>query len=217
VPFVSLAVALGVAATCQASDEDFFYWSKATFLISVAEDWQFAFEHKLGFDEEARRLDHHQQDYGFVYGGVGDWLKLFAAVKVVHARSDDRDEWLQEIRPHANAAVFSTLFDLDMVNRSRIEYRDTEDEGTFWRFRHRLAFVLPQELTPLRIKPYVSEEVFYSFNADRFHGNRVQAGLFIPLHEGVRLELFYFWHLDKEAPDDWCDANVVGSYVRFTF
>lgn len=216
--FVCLALvpALGVTTRCPASDEDFFYWTKATVLVSIAEHWQFGFEQKFGFGEEARRLDHHMQDYGLVYNGFGDWLKLYGAVKVVHARTDDREAWIQEIRPHFNAAVFSKLFALDMVNRSRIEHRNIEDEYVIWRFRHKLGFIWPEELTPLRIKPYVSDEIFYSFNAERFYGNRVQSGLFIPLHETVRLELFYFWHIGRDVLH-WNDTNVLGTYVRFQF
>ena len=219
VSFVTLALTLvlGVATTCRASDEDFFYWTKATFLVSIAEHWEFGFEQKFGFDEDARHVAHHIQDYGFVYDGVGDWLKLYGTVKVVHAKVDDRESWIQEIRPHFNAAVFSKLFGLDMVNRSRIEYRNIEDLGIIWRLRHKIGFIWPEELTPLRIRPYVADEIFYSFDADRFHGNRVQTGLFLPLHEKVRLELFYFWHIDKDAPHDWDDVNVFGTYVRFKF
>ena len=51
--------------------------------------------------------------------------------------------------------------------------------------------------TPLKIQPYTAEEVFYSFDGEGFNQQRLYGGVFIPLHEKVRLELFYIWKLDK--------------------
>ena len=214
---VTLAVVmlLGMPPVGRASDEDFRYWSKATFLVPIAEQWEFGFEQKAGFDDEARRLGHHMQDYGLGYTNTEGWLKLYGALKMVHAQTEDRDDWVHETRPHFNIAVLSQFRGVDVINRSRIEYRDIEDEHTVRRFRHKIRIDSPVTFTRLQIKPYVAEEIFYNFNADRFNGNRIQAGFFIPLHEKVRLDLFYFWHIHKEDDHDWSDANVIGTYIRF--
>ena len=78
-----------------------------------------------------------------------------------------------------------------------------EDEDAVWRLRHKVRVNSPVTFTPWQIRPYVAEEVFYDFNGERFNGNRVQTGLFIPLQEQIRLELFYFWHLSKEDNRHW--------------
>jgi hypothetical protein len=70
--------------------------------------------------------------------------------------------------------------------------------------------------TPLEIEPYVAEEVFINFDEQGFNQQRLYGGVFIPLHEKVRLELFYLWKLDK-AGDQWHDTNVIGSWVYFQF
>jgi len=210
------AAALGTGSVCSGSDEDFLYWTKATFLIPVWDDWQFGFQQKLAFEDEARRLDHQQRDYGLIYSGLADWIKLFGAVKVTHAKTDDRRDWTVEIRPHLNIGIRSKLCGLDMINRSRIEYRDIEDENTTWRFRHKVLFVSPATFTSWRLQPFIGDELFYSFNSRRFSGQRLCTGLYVPLAETIRLELFYFWHL-YEDEGHWHDANILGSYVRFTF
>jgi len=210
-------IALCASSRCPASAEDFIYWAKGTFLIPIKEQWELGFEQKFGFTDESRRLDHHTQDLGVVYTHADGWLKLSGAVKTAHAQTDDRDGWIHETRPHLNAAIFSKLFGLDMANRSRLAYRDIDDEDNLWRFRHKVRFTRPVALTPLEIKPYVADEIFYNFNADRFNGHRLQAGLFVPLHKKIRLELFYFWHIHKEDDNDWCDVNVIGSFFRFKF
>ena len=213
---VVAALVLGAGSVGSASDEDFMYWTKATFLVPIRDDWQFGFEQKFGFEDEARRLDHQQQDYGLVYSGLADGLKVFGVVKVVHEKTDDREDWIRELRPHFNAAVSSKLLGLDLINRARIEYRDIADENTTWRFRHKVLLVSPVTFTAWQVKPYIGDELFYSFNSRRFSGQRLCTGLYIPLAESIRLELFYFWHLYDDE-DHWHDTNILGSYLRFTF
>jgi hypothetical protein len=219
VRFMALAVVamLGMNPMCLASDEDFLYWTKASFLVPIREQWEFGFAQKTGFEDEARRLDHHSQDYGLSYTHANGWLKLQGALKHAHAPTADRNDWTHEIRPHFSIAFLSKLRGVDVINRSRLEYRHFEDYDNIWRFRHKIRIDSPVRFTPLQIEPYMADEIFYNFNADRFYGNRVQAGLFIPLHEKVRLDLFYFWHTRKQDDQDWSNTNVIGSYVRFKF
>ncbi|MHC4518838.1 MAG: hypothetical protein ACYTAS_09645, partial [Planctomycetota bacterium] len=118
---LAAVLVLSTNSVGRASDEDFRYWAKATFLIPIREQWEFGFEQKFGFEDEARRLGHYMQDYGFVYTNVDGWLKLFGALKVVRASIDERDDWIREVRPHFNIALFSEHWGVDIVNRSRIE------------------------------------------------------------------------------------------------
>ena len=129
----------------------------------------------------------------------------------------DGDDWANEMRPLLNATVKSTLFGCGLSNRFRVTYRDIEDEDNVWALRHRVTVQSPVTLTAWQIQPYVAEEVFVQFDDENFNGNRLQAGLYIPLQEQIRLELFYFWHLSEEDDHHVYDTHVVGSYVRFTF
>jgi len=215
------AVALiGVMVLCVSSqalasdDGDFEYWSKASFLIPIKDAWQFKLDQKFSFADEARRLDNHQQDFGLVYSGLADWIDLGLSVKQKFAK--DGDDWERESRPHFNIKAKSTLFGCGLSNRSRLEYRDVEDDDTVWRFRHKIAVKSPATITPWKIQPYVAEEVFVQLDDEGFNANRISTGLYIPLHEKVRLELFYAWDLDEE-PDCWHDMNLIASYVRIQF
>lgn len=207
-------VVLSTTPVCFSSEEDFSYWMKAKFLVPITAQWVLGFEQKVGFEDEGRRLGHHTQDFSLGRTNAKGWLKLYGAVKTAHALTDERDDWIHEFRPHINIAVLSKFQGIDLVNRSRLEYRNFEADDKVWRFRHKLRVDSPVTFTPLQIEPYVAEEIFYNFNADRLYGNRVQAGLFIPLHERVRLDLFYLWRVRKEDDNEWSDANVIGSYFR---
>ena len=208
-------VALYMAGTAWAGGEgDFDYWTMASFLIPINEDWRFRFDQRVTFTDEARRLDHQQQGYGVIYSGLADWLDLGVGVKL-HANKKG-DDWDRETRPLLNVTVKSTLFGCSVSNRSRIAYRDFEDDDDVWRFRHKITVRSPVTFTPLEIRPYVAEEIFVQFDDEDVNGNRVYGGFYVPLHEQIRLELFYAWHLSEEE-DSWHDTNILASYLRFTF
>ena len=115
-----------------------------------------------------------------------------------------------------DAAVKTKVHGFGVVDRSRFEFRFPEDQEFVTRYRNRLTVTSPVTFTPLQILPYVAEEVFVSSDGQGFNQQRLYGGVFIPLHEKVRLELFYIWKLDK-SDDDWHDTNVLGSWVYFQF
>ena len=203
----------GAASSALASE--FEYWPKAIVTIPLNQQWQFGFEEWLSFNENATRFKDSQTDLWLYYQGLADWLSVGVGYKRVYAKPDD-DDWEIEDRPMLQAAVKSKVYGFGVTNRSRFEYRMPQDEGPFWRYRHRLTIASPVTFTPLKIQPYTAEEIFYSFDGAGFNQQRLYGGVYIPLHEKVRLELFYIWKLDKDD-HDWRTTNVLGSWVYFQF
>lgn len=218
VSLATLAVLLaGLNVTAWAGGEDFAYRVRGTFLVPVAEQWDFRFDQRLGYEDEARRLGHHYQDLRAIYQHANGWLKLSPGLRVVHTMTDDRENWIREVRPHFNISVASELLGVDINNRSRFEYRDVEDKDPTWRFRHKLRLGSPVTFTPWQIKPYVSDEIFCYFNPEGLSAHRLQTGIFVPLTQRIRLDLFYFWQFNEDAPRTWSQDNVLGTYFRFKF
>jgi len=211
-----VAVALCVAPGALASDEgDFEYWAKANFLIPIDETWEFRFSEKLTFGDDGGRLDDHQVDFCFNYSGLADWLSLGLGYKQQFEK--EGDGWQVENRPLLNIVVKGKPFGLTMIDRSRFEYRDIEDEETVWRYRNKVLLTLGSLRKTKKILPYVADEIFVSFDEEDFNQQRLYGGFFIPLHEKLRLELFYFWNLDEQEDNSWHDTNVLGSYLYFLF
>jgi len=204
-------VALGPASRTPALE--FEYWPKAIVTVPLNQQWQFGFEEWLSFTENVTRFKDSQTDLWLNYLGLADWLSVGVGYKRVFAKPDD---WEVEDRPMLNAAVKTSIYGFGVTNRSRFEYRMLEDQDEFWRWRHRLTVTSPVTFTPLKIQPYTAEEVFYSFDGQGFNQQRLYGGVFIPLHEKVRLELFYIWKLDK-LDHDWHASNVLGSWVYVQF
>jgi hypothetical protein len=212
---LAILVALCTATAAHAGGEgDFDYWAKAGFLIPIKEDWRFRFDQKFSFTDEARRFDNHQQEYGVIYSGLADWLDLGFSVKQRFVR--DGDDWDRETRPLLNVTVKSTLFGCGLSNRSRVAFRSREVDDDVWAFRHKITVKSPAKFTRWEIQPYVAEEIFIQFDDADFNGNRVTGGLYIPLHDKIRLDLFYAWQL-FEDDGSWHDTNLLASFIRFAF
>jgi len=206
------AIVCGLVSSARASD--FEYWPKAFVTIPLHEKWQLGLEEWLSFNDNAARFKDTQTDVWLRYLGLADWLSVGVGYKRVYAKPGD--DWVTEDRPMLDAAVKSKVYGFGVTNRSRLEYRMPQDEGPFWRYRHKLIIASPVTFTPLKIQPYTAEEIFYSFDGVGFSQQRLYGGVYIPLHEKVRLELFYIWKLDKDD-HEWRTTNVLGSWVYFQF
>lgn len=116
-----------------------------------------------------------------------------------------------------NVTGRTKLAGVPVSSRSRFEYIIPEQDEESWRYRNRIAVGSPVTFTPLKIQPYVAEEFFISFDETDFNQQRVYGGVYIPLNEQIRLELFYLWKLDEQDDNSWHDTNVLGSFLYFQF
>jgi hypothetical protein len=193
---------------------EFEYWPKAFVTVPLDKQWQLRFEEWLSFTDNVSRFKDSQTDVWLTYLGLADWLSVGVGYKRVYTKGDD--DWSMENRPMLDAAVKTKVYGFGVTDRSRLEYRLIQEEDEVWRYRNRLTVTSPVTFTPLQIQPYAAEEVFVTSDGQGFSQQRLYGGVFIPLHEKVRLELFYIWKLDK-SDDDWHDTNVLGSWVYLQF
>jgi hypothetical protein len=197
------------------AEGDHEYWAKAAFVVPVSANWRFSFEERLTFGDEARRLDDHQMDYCLTYWGFADWLGVGLGYKQTFEKDDD--DWRVEDRPLTNIILKTRIRDWAVVSRSRFEYRIPEEDPESWRYRNQVTILSPATFTPLKILPYISDEIFIDLDEADFSQQRLYGGCFIPLHEKIRLELFYLWKLSEQDDGSWHDTNVLGSYLCFFF
>ncbi len=103
-----------------------------------------------------------------------------------------------------------------MTNRSRFEFRFFDYREDDVRFRNEIVVEAPWEFTPLKLKPYVEEEFFYSFNEDWIEANWIGAGLSWRPMPGVKLKLGYRW-VHQRIGDGWLNRNVIVTGVNVFF
>ena len=197
-------------------DGDFHWWTSAGASFDINKDWKCTFEEEFRLGDDAGELYYHHSDLGFVYGSFADWIDLGFNYRLVFGRAGSAGDWKQENRPHLNITLKGKLFDLNVSNRSRFEFRDIEDYEDHWRYRNKFTVKLPLELTDLKLKPYVADEVFIPLNDDNVSQNRVYAGFSFDVLENMKGEIFYCW-LSARVTGDWRDYHVLGTRLKFQF
>ncbi len=205
-----------ISEVCFASDDgDFQYWSTADFSFDIDRDWKFTFQEEFRLKESGGHLYYHHSEVGFVYKSFADWIDLGFNYRQVFEK-DSEGEWKQENRPHLNVTLKGKLFDLDVSDRSRFEYRDRENKEDVWRYRNKVTVKLPFELTELKLKPYLADEVFITLNDDNVDRNRLYAGVSFKLAKNLKGDVFYLWQSSRSS-SDWTDINVLGTALKFSF
>lgn len=115
-----------------------------------------------------------------------------------------------------NATLKGKVFGLETSDRSRLEYRNRENEKDVWRYRNKVTVKLPVELTALKLQPYVAEELFINLDEEGFNRNRLAGGFYINLSKNIKGDIYYLWQTSK-SDRKWDDINVIGTGLRFYF
>jgi hypothetical protein len=211
----TIVIIVLVGEVCFASGGDFEYWATAGAFLDINKDWGCTFEEELRFKDTGGELYYHHSDLGFVYKSIADWIDVGVNFRKVYSK-DSKGEWTQEDRPHLNATLKGKVFGLDVSDRSRLEYRDRESEKDVWRYRNKVVVKLPVELAPLKLQPYVEEEVFINLDKEGFDLNRLSGGFSVNLSKKVKGDIYYLWQA-SELDGGWKDVNVIGASLKFYF
>ncbi len=210
-----LAVLLAGEVCFATDDGDFQWWSAAGLSFDVSKDWEFTFKEELRFEESARNLYHHHSEAGFVYKSLADWMDLGFNYRQAYEK-DSAGKWREENQPSFHFTLKGKLLGLDISDRSRFEYRHRENRDGVWRYRNKVTVKLPLELTSLKLKPYLADEIFITLNDDNVDRNRFYAGASFKLAKNLKGDVYYMWQSSR-ASDNWTDINVLGTALKFSF
>ncbi|MFO7534559.1 MAG: DUF2490 domain-containing protein [Kiritimatiellia bacterium] len=209
-----MAVAVAVAAQAQAFREgDSQLWLGAGVETKAGADW------RLGVDTGVR-IGDSMSDYFYetveplVVWKAAPWLDLGAGFEII--RSEKNGEWLEEKVPKANLTIKGDAGPLQLSNRSRLEYRFREEASDEWRYRNRLRLQLAKGRTDWKLKPFVEDEFYFSFDEQLFNENRAAAGLGFEPRAWLKAELYYMARSTLKS-DEWTDSNIIGIKATFSF
>jgi len=169
-------------------------------------------EVKLG--DDAERFYYRHTDLGFVRS-LADGLDIGFNFKHVSARGDGND-WISENRPHLNLTFKGKWADLALSDRSRLEFRDIDNVKNFWRYRNKFTVKFPWELTALKLKPYVAEEIFINLDQSGIVQHRLYSGFSAKLSDNLSGSLFYLW-LASNSNHSWIDIHILGTQFVYWF
>lgn len=199
---------------CLASD-DFQFWSTNGATFGLSKNWTGTLEEETRFTRDAGHLTYYHLDMGFVYKGIANWIDLSFNYRQAYEQPGN-NQWREEHRPHINTTLRTSVLGLALSDRSRLEYRDREIKDDTWRYRNRLTVNMPLELTPLKLQPYLADEVFLNLDGEALEENRCYAGFAANLLKNLKGDIYYARRLIDSA-GRWTDADVVGIQLRIAF
>ena len=102
-----------------------------------------------------------------------------------------------------------------LSDRNRVERRFFTSGQRYNRYRNRIQIEHPLRCGSRQLRLTVGDEVQYDAAFDAWNRNRIAAGITVPLHEGVELEVYYMRQNDGYIRPG--DMNIIGTSLRLSF
>lgn len=166
----------------------------------------------------ATRRDNEQLFLGYSGASLGyQFNKQWSArLGYRNARFRIGDEWRTEHRPMAEMYYADMWDGWRLTSRSRTEFRYPQWRGNDVRLRQEFTATAPWKFTPLELKPFIEEELFYSARNGWLEANWATAGLSFFLLENTKFKIGYR-HNRQRIQGDFTTRHtvVVGVSVFF--
>jgi hypothetical protein len=213
--FAILGVVLLVTSKVYAYDDgDFQVWNTDAQEFKINKDSKFAFEEEFRWGDNASEFYYHHYDVGFFYS-LEKWLNIGGGYR--HIYELKKGKFKLENDPYLVATLLGDIEGFKIEDRNRLEYRHFDYQDDSWRYRNKVTMKLPWKFTKLEIQPYLSDEVFISFDgATELSQNRFSPGLAFNLTKNLKAEIYYMLQSSKSS-DRWTDANVLGTKLKLAF
>ncbi len=200
-------------------DGDGQYWNTESVSFKLTEKIGVYIEEEFRFGEGMSEFyyQHSQVQLDFK---ISDWFVLSPAYRQtfeLYTKSDGDEGWFREYQPMVNALLQHKWQGWSFSDRVRFSYRmfniDRED---LWRVRNKITVKSPCKWTPLEIKPWVSDEIFFEEHKTGVYRNRLYAGVEMKLTKHLKGDIFYLWQA-TESDSGWMDINVLGTKLKVEF
>ncbi|MFH0764341.1 MAG: DUF2490 domain-containing protein [Candidatus Omnitrophota bacterium] len=171
-------------------------------------------EEEWRFGEDSSEFYYQHYDWGVVYA-FDKRLELGFNYRQVYEKI--KRKWMEENRPHVNAAVKLDLWKFKFEDRSRIEYRHFRYRDDFIRYRNRFTLKYPFNFKKLSLALYASDEIFIASNAAGFNENRFYSGLEFSLAKYAKADIYYLLKENRVKADKWSWTNTLGTKLKILF
>ena len=89
-----------------------------------------------------------------------------------------------------------------------------QDMDPVIRNRDMVSIKIGKGFTPLKLVPYIADEIFYDMEESELNRNRLSVGIEIKCFQFVKTAVYFLQQNDLKN-DDWESTNVVG--MKFSF
>ena len=191
---------------------DWQFWHGDTVTGKITENVSAKLNAEWRFGDDMSELFYYHTEGGLLFN-ITESFSIGTNYRQVYNLSSNK-KWTEERMPNVELFNNFTLADQKFANRFRVEYRDRQTSQDSWRFRERLTYQLPFELSVF--KPYLTDEVYYEDEPGEFNKNWAILGAKFPIMEKIEGDLFYNYERTKSG-DKWISANILNLYLKFKF
>lgn len=212
---VLLGIVLIFACRAHAYDDhDFQVWNTDVEEVKINKDTKAALEEEFRWGENAKEFYYHHYDIGFTRS-LKKYLSVGGGYR--HVLELKKGRFKIENEPYITATFFWDMAGFKFDSRNRFEYRHFAYQADSGRYRNKVTVRSPWSFTGLKIQPFMSDEVFFSFGgSNQFNQNRLSCGLGINLAKNIKGELYYMLQSSKGSKG-WTDINVLGTKIKVSF
>lgn len=155
--------------------------------------------------------------YRFAAGAefkVSEHVELAAHFRQVESKHDGK--WTTSRAPHADCTLRWKSEAWQVKLRNRIEYWYVPDRVDYVRGRQQIKLSSERAIPHTALKPYLAEEVFYTFDNRGLNANRIYAGATVSAGAHWQVDAYYCL-LSQERGSSWSNFHVLGSNIKLSF
>lgn len=217
---LTLSLTAGSALSQDGSlDTQFWNETQVTFPVikktddsgKVTEKLSFFINGNLRSNQGLGRFIDQRAGFGFIYKHNKHVSFTPSYIYIAQKPLPHRTIYESRLRFAINLENRWKKFSLD--DRNLIEYRFRNNAADNVRYRNRLKFVYPVKKNDKEVlAPYVSNEVFYDFQAKEVSRNELSFGVTRKLNPNVSADFFYIWQANRSNLLPY--VNVFGINIK---
>lgn len=194
--------------------DDWMFWNTDSIQGKLTEKLSAKIESEFRFKDDMSEHYYTHGDIALTYS-IYKWFDMAIAYRQIYSLKGT--DWKDTNYPHINGTVKWNWADWKFSNRARLAYSMSEGADDYWQFRSILVMKSPWEITPLKLNPYISDEVFYNFDSEEWTENRAIIGFGFPLFLENIIGKIYYMYNSKKSQDEWDNYNILGTEVSVKF
>ena len=195
-------------------DGDFQIWHTEGQSVSLKDRTKLAFEEEFRYGNDASEFFYHHYDVGLSYD-VNKNLSTKIAYRQIYA--GEKGKFKPEFQPNINVTPKYEFYGFKIEDNNRFDLKLFDDNRTDGvEYRNKLLIKAPWKLPPLKIEPYVSNEIFVDLNGVAWRRNRFSAGITFDLVKSLKGDIYYMLE-DAKKSGKWTSANILGLKANLAF
>lgn len=186
--------------------EDIQLWHAEKFHKKINENTTLSLEQDFRAGQNMSELIYFHADFG-IKRKLNKSFSVNLNFREVFEQKEDI--LTREHRPHGQIAWKGNSGPFSISSRARLEYRLKQDNDPVFRNRDMISVKLDKIFTPLKLVPYVADEIFYDLEQSELNRNRFYIGAEIGLMKSIKPTI-YFLIQSGLKNDEWSHIGILG-------